>query len=77
MKEKKHVTFNLQNNKMYYIDEWIDEYQMARKGNWEQISRDKKRFEKRIIEVYEPKLEKVLNVSHREKIYKLLHSNSK
>ena len=74
----KRVTFNEKNNKLYIMHTWLYAYKNARKGYcWIQCSIDRERFKKRINKL-EPIITKILDHSHREKIYrKLIIENEK
>lgn len=61
------VTFNLC-PVVHEIRAWKYAYSEARKGKWEQMGRDRERFEKRINELKRI-LSPILSVQHRQKIY--------
>lgn len=61
------VTFNL-SPIVHEIRAWKFAYSEARKGKWEQMGRDRERFEKRINELSHI-LTPVLNAAYRQKIY--------
>ncbi|XP_062592033.1 uncharacterized protein LOC134253529 [Saccostrea cucullata] len=67
--ENKKVHFATAENltEMHEADEW------NRKGHWEEYARDRERFKRRIEEVQRV-LDPVLNQSHREHVYKRLHT---
>lgn len=48
---------------------WDFAYRAARKGEWQEIARDRDRFQQRIRRVA-PILNNVLTCNHREKVYK-------
>ncbi|XP_031632459.1 uncharacterized protein LOC116346518 [Contarinia nasturtii] len=66
--EEKKVTFNLRPT-VHEIRAWNYAYSEARKGKWEQMGRDRERFEKRINELSHI-LSPILKADHRQKIYK-------
>lgn len=53
---------------MHEIRAWKFAYSAARKGEWEQIYRDRKRFENRINDLKRV-IAPVLAVEHRQKIF--------
>lgn len=61
------VTFNLCPIK-HEIRAWKFAYSEARKGKWEQMGRDRERFEKRISELGRI-LTPILAADHRQKIF--------
>lgn len=61
------VTFNLCPT-VHVIRAWNYAYSEARKGKWEQMGRDRERFEKRINELSHI-LSPILKTDHRQKIY--------
>lgn len=61
------VSFNLC-PKVHEIRVWKFAYSAARKGEWEQIYRDRKRFENRINDLNRV-IAPVLAVEHRQKIF--------
>lgn len=61
------MTFNLC-PRVHEIRAWKFAYREARKGKWEQVGRDRERFEKKINELGSI-IAPVLAVTHREKIY--------
>ncbi|XP_055312283.1 uncharacterized protein LOC129574368 [Sitodiplosis mosellana] len=65
--EEKKVTFNLC-PKVHEIRAWKFAYSQARKGKWEQLGRDRERFEKRINGLSRV-LSPILASEHRQKIY--------
>ena len=66
---KKKVTFNEDNNKILVMYTWSHAYREARKGHWQQYTIDAKRFERKIKNVYEPVLSRILDGNHRENFY--------
>lgn len=66
--EEKKVRFNL-SPVVHEIRAWKFAYSQARKGQWEQMGRDRGRFEKRINEVSRI-LSPILATDHRAQIYK-------
>ncbi|XP_059621200.1 uncharacterized protein LOC132264880 [Phlebotomus argentipes] len=65
--EERKVRFNLK-PEVHVIRAWDFAYRRARKGHWEQVARDRDRFEKRILSLSSV-LSPVLDKSHREKIF--------
>lgn len=63
---KKRVHFG--NVKVHRLIKWSFAYQSARKGEWEQIARDRERFSQRILSV-QPILSQVLDPLHRQRVY--------
>lgn len=61
------VTFNLCPT-VHEIRAWKFAYSQARKGKWEQMGRDRERFEKRINSLSSI-LTPILDAQHRQKIY--------
>lgn len=68
----KKVTFNENQNQKYILCTWLFAYQSARQSLWEQEALDRIRFKKR-VESSAMYLNPVLNVEHRNKVYKKLN----
>ncbi|GAB0092816.1 hypothetical protein DMENIID0001_078520 [Sergentomyia squamirostris] len=66
--EERKVRFNLK-PEVHVICAWNFAYRQARKGTWDQVARDRDRFEKRILSL-EHVLKPVLQRDHREKMYR-------
>ncbi|KAH8413981.1 hypothetical protein KR215_011996 [Drosophila sulfurigaster] len=64
----KKVRFNLK-PKVHVMHTWDFAYRAARKGAWQEIARDRDRFQQRIKRVA-PTIDIVLNSNHREKVYR-------
>lgn len=62
------VKFDITKNKIHNMVAWSYAYKQARKGQWEQVALDRFRFHQRIKKV-NVVLEKILNCSHRQRIY--------
>lgn len=65
----KKVTFDT-NEKIYTLHVWTYAYKQARKSDWEQLTRDRARFERRIQkcgEILVPMLQTKLEVINRNK----------
>lgn len=65
-----HVTFN-EDVKVSLMFLWKYAYHKARIGPWEQVARDRVRFQRR-IQNCEKIIAKVLHPLHREKVYNAL-----
>ncbi|XP_055682695.1 uncharacterized protein LOC129789708 [Lutzomyia longipalpis] len=65
--EERKVRFNLK-PEVHVIRAWEFAYRQARKGNWDQVARDRDRFEKRILSLGRV-LSPILEQNHREKVY--------
>ncbi|KAH8261660.1 hypothetical protein KR044_013013 [Drosophila immigrans] len=64
----KKVRFNLK-PKVHVMHTWDFAYRAARKGAWQEIARDRDRFQQRIKRVA-PTIDIVLSSNHREKVYR-------
>ncbi|XP_034104076.1 uncharacterized protein LOC132793836 [Drosophila nasuta] len=64
----KKVRFNLK-PKVHVMHTWDFAYRAARKGAWQEIARDRDRFQQRIKRLA-PTIDIVLNSNHREKVYR-------
>lgn len=64
------VFFNEENNETFIMVAWAFAYREARKSLWEMYARDRERFLYTKILRYKPLLDKVLNSSHRARIFK-------
>lgn len=53
---------------VHVLRTWTYAYQQARKGEWEQIGRDRARFQERVKRM-EPILLPAFDPTHREKVY--------
>lgn len=60
---------------VHVLRTWSFAYQQARKGEWEQIGRDRVRFHERVKRM-EPILLPALELNHRQKIYSERFSNN-
>lgn len=65
---RKKVRFNLK-PEIHVMHTWDFAYRAARKGDWQEIARDRDRFQQRIKRVA-PTINIILNSNHREKVYK-------
>ena len=60
----KTVEFDCDSPTVYTMYAWDFAYRNARRGHWEQIARDRKRFQRRIVQIaaiIEPVLKKHIN----------------
>ncbi|EDW61181.2 uncharacterized protein Dvir_GJ21892 [Drosophila virilis] len=64
---QKRVRFNLK-PKVHVMHAWDFAYRAARKGDWQEVARDRDRFQQRINRIA-PILNNVLSSNHREKVY--------
>ncbi|KAL7737465.1 hypothetical protein ACLKA6_007603 [Drosophila palustris] len=65
---RKRVRFNLK-PEIHVMHTWDFAYRAARKGGWQELARDRDRFQQRIKRVA-PTINTILNSNHRDKIYK-------
>lgn len=69
MMEKRRVSFNEDLNKTLTMVTWSFAYKNARKSPWEMYARDRTRFQDTRIERYKSFLNKILDPSHRLRIF--------
>ncbi|XP_034477782.1 uncharacterized protein LOC117784219 [Drosophila innubila] len=65
---RKRVRFNLK-PEIHVMHTWDFAYRAARKGDWQEMARDRDRFQQRIKRVA-PTINTILNSNHRDKVYK-------
>lgn len=64
----KKVTFNIENNKVYFMVTWNFAYKSSRERYWEILAIDRMRFARRIEEISNV-INPILDSSHRCNVY--------
>ena len=71
-KKSKKVSFDESKNTIHYMYVWTYAYRSCRQRYWELFYLDNLRFRDRIKRI-KPKLDEILSVEHREKVFQRNH----